>query len=36
LVATLSLFLELETELELLGYGCNADLMEDQVDAVTP
>jgi hypothetical protein len=34
LVAGLLHFLELETELELLGSGCNADLTDDQVDAV--
>jgi hypothetical protein len=34
LVATLSHFLKLEVELELLGSGRNTDLMEDQVDAV--
>jgi hypothetical protein len=33
LVAALSHFLELDSELELLGSGCNADLMKDQVDA---
>jgi hypothetical protein len=33
LVATLSHFLELGTELELLGSRRNADLTEDQVDA---
>jgi hypothetical protein len=30
----LSCFSELETELELLGFGRNANLMEDQVDAL--
>jgi hypothetical protein len=34
LVAALSHFLKLETELELLGSGCGAGLMEDQVDAL--
>jgi hypothetical protein len=34
LAAALSHFLELETELELLGSRCNADLNEDQVDAL--
>jgi hypothetical protein len=32
--AALSHFSELGLELELLGYGCNVDLTEDQVDAV--
>jgi hypothetical protein len=34
LVATLSHFLELETELEVLVSGCNVDLTKDQVDAL--
>jgi hypothetical protein len=34
LVAALSHFPELETELELLGSTCNAVLMEDRVDAL--
>jgi hypothetical protein len=34
LAATLSHFLELGTELELLGSGCNAVLTKDQVDAL--
>jgi hypothetical protein len=34
LVATLSHFPELGTELELLGSGCSMDLMEGQVDAL--
>jgi hypothetical protein len=34
LVAALSHFLELETELELLRSGCNADLTDDQADAL--
>jgi hypothetical protein len=34
LVATLSHSLELKTKLELLGSGCNADLPEDQADAL--
>jgi hypothetical protein len=34
LVATLSHFSELETELELLGSGCNADLTDDHTDAL--
>jgi hypothetical protein len=34
LVATLSLFLELKFELELLGSGRNADLIEEQADAL--
>jgi hypothetical protein len=34
LATALSHFLELGTELELLGSVCNADLMEDQVDAL--
>jgi hypothetical protein len=34
LVATLSHFPEFETELELLQSGRNADLTEDQVDAL--
>jgi hypothetical protein len=34
LAAALSHFLELGAELELLGSGCNADLTEDQVDAL--
>jgi hypothetical protein len=33
LVATLSHFLKLGPELELLGSGCNVDLTEDQVNA---
>jgi hypothetical protein len=36
LVATLLHFLELEIELELLGSGRDAGLMEVQVDALTP
>jgi hypothetical protein len=36
LVATLSHFLELKNELELLGSECNADLTEDQADALWP
>jgi hypothetical protein len=34
LAATLSPFLELWAELELLGFGHSADLSEDQVDAL--
>jgi hypothetical protein len=34
LVATLSHFLEMKSELELLGCGHNADLTEDQADAL--
>jgi hypothetical protein len=34
LVVTLLHFLELEAELEVLGSGRNADLTEDQVDAL--
>jgi hypothetical protein len=34
LVAALLHFLELGTELRLLGSGCNADLVEHQVDAL--
>jgi hypothetical protein len=34
LVAALSHFSELKSELELLGSGCNADLTEDQADAL--
>jgi hypothetical protein len=34
LITTLSHFLELEVELELLGSGHNATLTEDQVDAL--
>jgi hypothetical protein len=34
LVATLLHFPELEAELELLGFGCNMALMEDQVDTL--
>jgi hypothetical protein len=33
LVATVSHFLELKTEVEVFGSGCNADLSEDEVDA---
>jgi hypothetical protein len=33
--AIMSHFLELGTELELLGSGCNVDLTEDQVDALS-
>jgi hypothetical protein len=36
LVAALSHFLELKSELELLGSGRNADLTEDQADALWP
>jgi hypothetical protein len=36
LVATLSPFLELKSELELLGSGHNANLIEDQSDALWP
>jgi hypothetical protein len=36
LVVVLSYFLELKTELELLGSGHNADLTEDQADALWP
>jgi hypothetical protein len=36
LVATLSHFLELKFELELLGFGQNADLTDDQADALWP
>jgi hypothetical protein len=34
LVAAVSHFLKLESELELLGSGCNADLTEDDADAL--
>jgi hypothetical protein len=34
LVAAVSHFPELKSELELLGSGCNADLTEDEVDAL--
>jgi hypothetical protein len=34
MVATLSHFLELDSELEILRSGCNADITEDQVDAL--
>jgi hypothetical protein len=34
LAAALSHFSELETELELLGSGCNMGLMKDEVDAL--
>jgi hypothetical protein len=34
LVAALSHFLKLDTELELLESGCNADLTENKVDAL--
>jgi hypothetical protein len=34
LVAALSHFLELKSEMELLGFGCNADLTVDQADAL--
>jgi hypothetical protein len=36
LVATLSHFLELKSEMEFLGSRCNADLTKDQVDALWP
>jgi hypothetical protein len=36
LVATLSHFPELKSELELLGFGQNADLTDDQADALWP
>jgi hypothetical protein len=36
LVATLSHFPELKSELELLRSGHNADLVEDQADALWP
>jgi hypothetical protein len=36
LVATLSPFLELKSKLELLGSGRNANLIEDQADALWP
>jgi hypothetical protein len=36
LVATLSHFLELKSELELHGFGQNADLTDDQADALWP
>jgi hypothetical protein len=36
LVATLSHFSELKSELELLGSGRNADLTKDQADALWP
>jgi hypothetical protein len=36
LVAASSHFLELKTELELLGSGRNVDLTEDQVDSLWP
>jgi hypothetical protein len=36
LVAALSYFPELKSELELLGFGHNTDLIEDQVDALWP
>jgi hypothetical protein len=35
LVASLSHFLELKSELELLGFGRNADLIEDHADAAS-
>jgi hypothetical protein len=34
LVVAVSHFLELKTELELLGSRCNADLTEDKADAL--
>jgi hypothetical protein len=34
LVIAVLYFSDLEAELELLGFGRNADLMEDQVDAL--
>jgi hypothetical protein len=34
LATVISHFLELEAELELIGSGCNAHLMEDLVDAL--
>jgi hypothetical protein len=34
LVAAMSHFLELKSELQLLGSGCNVDLTEDQADAL--
>jgi hypothetical protein len=34
LITSLSHFLELKTELELLGSGCNAGLIEDQADTL--
>jgi hypothetical protein len=34
LIAALSHFLEPKTELELIRYGCNADLSEDREDAL--
>jgi hypothetical protein len=34
LVATVSYFPELKSDLELLGSGCNADLAEDEADAL--
>jgi hypothetical protein len=34
LVATLSQFLELKSDLELLRSECNADMIEDQADAL--
>jgi hypothetical protein len=36
LVATLSHFWELKFEQELLGFGRNADLIDDEVDALWP
>jgi hypothetical protein len=36
LVAALSHFLELKSELELLRFGQNADLSDDQMDALWP
>jgi hypothetical protein len=36
LVAALSHFPELKSELEFLGFGQNVDLSDDQVDALTP
>jgi hypothetical protein len=36
LVAALSHFLELKSELELLGSGENVDLSDDQADALWP
>jgi hypothetical protein len=36
LVAVMSHFPELEPKLELLGYGRDADLSDDQVDAIWP
>jgi hypothetical protein len=34
LVATVSHFSELKIELEVLGSGCNANLIEDEADAL--